>query len=92
MPSTRSATRSAVLLYCSILWTPSAKRSIFGSNDEDRPSRCDWSAAGVVNLNVKDDVGSEEDSAGGVICDCWRVANIEACSGSRSEASMSAKV
>lgn len=30
------AQRSAVFLYCSILWTPSAKISIFGSSESDR--------------------------------------------------------
>lgn len=33
VPKTRSATRSAEARNCSILWTPSAKRSMFGSRE-----------------------------------------------------------
>lgn len=59
VPSTRSATRSAVLRYCSILCTPSANRSILGSRVWLSLVRCDCSAAGVVKVNV---------NAEGVVC------------------------
>ena len=89
--SMRSATRSAVLRYCSILCTPSAKRSILGSRDKLSFERCDCNAEGVANVKVKvEEAASCESSvcAGG-ICNFER---ISACVGSRSEVSMSAKV
>jgi hypothetical protein len=50
----RSATRSAVLRYCSILCTPSAKRSMCGSRDWLSLLRCACSAVGLVNVNADD--------------------------------------
>ena len=89
--STRSATRSAVLRYCSILCTPSAKRSILGSRVWLSFERCDCSAEGVANVNAKVEGDAECGSSGcaGGMCSFER---ISACVGSRSEVSMSAKV
>jgi hypothetical protein len=58
---------------------------MFGSNESEREDRCDSRAVGL--RNVKADVGGFMESAGcGGGCNAARM---EACEGSRSEASMS---
>jgi hypothetical protein len=84
----RFATRSAVLRYCSILCTPSAKRSMCGSSDSLSLVRCDCKAAGVVKVNA-DWSGWCCDSWSAGRCGNWSAESMAACSGSRIELSIS---
>lgn len=90
VPSTLSATLSAVWRYCSILCTPSANKSMFGSSECASAERCVWSA--VEDVNVKADVGGLI-CRSVIACDCgcgsWRDARRAACAGSRNEVSIS---
>lgn len=94
VPRMRSATRSAVERYCSILWTPSVKRSMLGSIDWLSFVRWIWSAVGVVKVNA--DEGGFWSGAAVSFCDCvddiCRADSIAACSGSRSVVSRSKSV
>jgi hypothetical protein len=60
VPRTRSATRSAVVRYCSILCTPSVKRSMFGSRERLSLVRCVCRAAVVVKMKAEEGCDVED--------------------------------